>query len=107
MLEKIQEQIHLGFKGKVIAFFLLLFIIYGIIWTITEPLTIVWITKNPKYWRIILFASTGLFTIIAFLFFFPKKILEKFGIHSGETNLQLSVISRGNPKIETAGSVLI
>ena len=100
MIEKIKEQIHLGFKGRVIAFILLLFIVYGTIWTLMEPLTIEWITKNPIIWRIILIGTALLITLIAFIFFLPKKILEKFGTNAGDTNLEQSFISTGTPSIK-------
>ena len=100
MFDTVKEQMQLGFKGRIIAFFILLFIIYGFIWAITEPLTIDWISKNPAAWRTILISAAILFTIIAFVFFFPEKILEKFDSNSNHTNLKLSVISTGQPKID-------
>jgi hypothetical protein len=100
MNENIKEQIELGFKGKVIAFFLILFGAYAIIWAIIEPLALDWITENKASWRLALIISTLLITIYAFIKFFPKKILEEFGFEPSNTNLQTSMISSKNPEIK-------
>jgi hypothetical protein len=100
MLDTVKEQMQLGFKGKVIAFFVLLFIIYGIIWAIIEPLNIEWINEHQIQWRTFLIGFTLIITIVAFIYFFPKKYLERFGLEPTETNLQTTFISTGYPVVQ-------
>src|SRR5688572_27489376 len=105
MFDNIKEQIELGFKGKIVAFFLILFGVYTVIWAFIEPLDLEWINSNKTLWRWILGSSTLLITVLAFIYFFPKTILQEFGLQAHDTNLQTSMISTGNPviKIESDG----
>jgi hypothetical protein len=98
-METIKEQIQLGFKGKIIAFFLILIAVYSLVWEITEPLTINWISDNPIKWRYLLLSITIIFTILAFIFLFPKKLKENFGFGPTDTNIETSFISTGNPEV--------
>ena len=105
MLDQVKEKINLGYKERVIAFFILYGIVYGIIWAATEPLNLDIINSNKNHWRLILIIGTLIVTLSIYFFLLFSKDLEKFGLHYNDTNLQTTVRSSGFPviTIETDG----
>lgn len=90
-----------GTRGKIIAITIILGLSYTLIWQYVEPLNLKIIDDNRVLWRWLLIIATVLIALLVFLFFYPRKYLERFGLDATDTNMQSTLRSRGAPSITT------
>lgn len=99
MFETLIERINRGVWQQTIAFLILWFTIYGVIWTIVEPLGLSIISKEVCLWRLSFISSTLLISTCVFYSVLFRKKLERIGLEAGDTNLHTTAITSGSPNI--------
>lgn len=107
MFEEVKEWLGKGTKEKIIGYFILFLAIYGIIWTLVEPIIISDIvekyfgTDSQKSWWILQLLFSFLITTFIFCKLLPGKILQTYGTELNNTRLNEFQNKVGNSFIKT------
>lgn len=92
-IEEIRLKLSKGYKGIIISFFIVLFLVYNFIWAIIEPMNLLE-NNSIKEYKIsiirthILLAIVFTFLITFYIFRTLRIHLEKLSLNSGDENLK-------------------
>lgn len=105
MFDNVREWLRKGRFEKVIGFGVLFLAVYGIIWGIVEPLISAdfvekYFPNALKHWWKLQLILSGFFSIMIYIWLYPKKIIQSFGTEINDTRLDAGSIIKGNPSVE-------
>lgn len=99
MYDNLIERVNRGLGQQIIAFLILWFSIYSILWTIIEPLAIAPTVSHLPTWRMGYIGITFVISAVVFFLFIYRRKLERFGFEEGDTNISTVAKRQGNGSI--------
>lgn len=101
MFDSVKEYLDKGIRQKIVGYVVAIFITYGLIWQIIEPLISskqLFSSNALDWWWQVQLITTFLFGTIIFCFLLPKKVLQTFGFEVEDTKLNSTwKIHKGMP----------